>query len=759
MKKWFCILLMLCSLLLLLVGCKKDQPLPEGHFALIEEGKLIYQIVIPKKQSDMMEMAVTDMVTALKNEGVDATTTWMGDKTGATKEILVGKTANFSNKMLEGIDIERLGVNGFVIKVIGEQIVIAAPNDVALSGAVRYFSEQFLNVPQNRISMPQNYCYIASQGIFLSQLTLGGADIASYALSSDVGLEEPRGYLQALIAERCGVTLDRSGEHKILLTTAGAQAGRVTACFENGDLVIRAADLGAMKKAVVCFFYENIGRAVGTCALGADLSYVRDLNQTVFYSDFNVTQTEGVCCLDELITVHNYANEHGYKVFADYGAKYYISAVGKTVSVKTDVEWGNAEFIIDDSAVAPDKRGDWIFTIATDMREYDIDTVTSIDRNATNIGVTLPQKSIVTFYDGTTKQYIRYGANADSGATKRDTVIVHADGTIDSAAPLMWDFDRITRTVVLPIDTVHIAVGGGHFITVANRAPIECSYYARGINVMRSNTTVYNIKHSITGEGESGSPYSGFFNFANCAEVRAENCEMSGHRYYWDETAKVYYGTYDLGLGNAVSVSFKNCTQLNSIHDEAFWGVMGANYCKNITYDACSLSRFDAHKGVANATIKNSIVGRWGASITGYGKLLIQNSVFYADFMIGLREDYGSTWEGNIEIVDSAIVPTTNKTVVTVITGHNNGLHDFGYDCYMPENVTIDGLTVYSTKAKVYVFGNLNRDCTSSSYAPTYPFYVAKNVYVKRLRSLASTPEVVVSSNEVLFAPTKLYKE
>ena len=68
MKKWFCILLMLCSLLLLLVGCKKDQPLPEGHFALIEEGKLIYQIVIPKKQSDMMEMAVTDMVTALNQK-------------------------------------------------------------------------------------------------------------------------------------------------------------------------------------------------------------------------------------------------------------------------------------------------------------------------------------------------------------------------------------------------------------------------------------------------------------------------------------------------------------------------------------------------------------------------------------------------------------------------------------------------------------------------------------------------------------------
>ena len=755
-----CLLLLLGSAALLLVGC--GHKVPEGHFALVEDDRLLYRLIIPKKQSDMMASAVSSLQNALQQEGIAVEApTWLGDDTGAQKEIHIGKTMQFSESMLQGVDLERLGVDGFVIKVCENRIIIAAQGDEALAEAVAYFSANFLNVKEDKIYMPNEYFHIESKGLFLSSLTLAGKSVSVYALTADAGLEVPRGYLQTLITDKCAVSLTETGEHKIHLTTVGAQDGLISATFENGDLVIRAKDEAAMKKAVVCFFYENIGNAVGSCALAADLAYTRDLTKTVFYSDFNVTQSDNVCCLDELIAAHTYANEHGYKVFADYGATYYVSSTGKTARIKTDVEWGNAKFTVDDSSVSAAEKGNWIFTLTASTGSYNIDadTVQTITRGMTNVGFTLPQKSMVTFYDNTKKQYIRYGANADSGAIKCDTVIVYPDGTIDSATPLMWDFDHITEIKVTPIDATRIAVGGGHFTTIANQAPIACTYYSRGIQILRSNVTVYNIQHSIVGEGTSGAPYSGFFFFSNCADVLMENCVMSGHRYYYDSSAKVYYGTYDLGLGNAFSITMKNCTQFNSITDNSFWGIMGANYCKNITYDSCALSRFDAHKGVANATIKNSIIGHSGASITGYGTLLIEDSVFHADFMIGLREDYGSTWEGDIVIVNSAIVPTSAKNVVTVITGSNNCQHDFGYDCYMPKNVKIDGLTVYSTKAKVYVLGNMIRDCVDSSFTPTYAFYVTKSVAVKNIKTLAGSADVVLSSNEFLYAATAFTKE
>ena len=59
-------------------------------------------------------------------------------------------------------------------------------------------------------------------------------------------------------------------------------------------------------------------------------------------------------------------------------------------------------------------------------------------------------------------------------------------------------------------------------------------------------------------------------------------------------------------VNRVLNVSFVNCTQTNDINDRTYWGVMASNYSKNLLYDNCVWSRFDAHMGVANATIRNS---------------------------------------------------------------------------------------------------------------------------------------------------------
>lgn len=729
-----------------------EEPIPT--FDIIKDGKSLFTVIRPEKATQANINAAVMINNHLKDNGVESVISDWGDKTGEVCEILVGETKFFPDEALAGIDLSSLGVDGFLIKHYGNKILIAGNNDTALLDAAEFFIENFLDIKGGKTTMPINYCHIESQGLFLSSLTLGGVDISKFALTCDSGFEEPASYIKELVKSKCGAELSGVGEKKIFLTADGAKAHTVTANMENGDLVIRAENLESMKKAIVCFWYENIAYSTGSYDLPSDIAYYRDLDQTIFYSDYGVTQSDSICCREQLYDVHAKANEKGCKVFADYGAKYYIASVGKSVIIDTDVEWGNAQFIIDDSQVTPDKRGNWIFTLLERTDSYKIDTIKTLSRDMTNLGVTFPQSSIVTFYDDKSTHYVRYGGNADNGQSKRDSVVVDKNGNIDMDAPLMWDFDNITSITVLPIEEETRYISGGIFTTIANQAPSEYTYYARGLKVNRSNTEVNGIKHYITGEGATGAPYNGFLSVNNCAYVTVKNCVFTGHKTYQSPTTAM--GSYDIGMGNAISVSFINCTQANDINDSKYWGVSGTNYCKNFVYDGCILSRFDAHKGVANAAIKNSVIGHAGASIIGYGTLLIENSTFFTNKIINLRSDYGSSWEGDIIIRNCTIAPVSQSDI-TVITGSNKGEHDFGYPCYAGINVTIDGLTIENAK-NAYVFANLNSNCKSENYVPQYPFNMPQKLTLKNIDT-PSKVELQICSNEYLFAKTEIISE
>lgn len=772
LRRYTALFLVLCTLLTLM-ACTVEvpeettagQPATEPEvtepieevvetFDLIEDGKLLYTIIRPESATQTNINAALMINKHVKNNGIEAALSDWADKTGEKLEILVGETKYLPDDIFEGIDLLNLGMDGFVIKHYGNKIIIVGNNDTALIDAAGFFIENFLDIKGGKTTMPKNYCHISSNGSFLSELTLGGINISEFALACDAGFEEPMTYVKELVKAKCGVELTASGEKKIVLTADGAKANTVTANIEDGNLVIRAENLKAMKKAIVCFWYENIAYSLGTFDLPTDTAYSRDLSKTIFYSDYGVTQSDSICCREQLYDVHAKANEKGYKVFADYGAKYYIASVGKSVIIDTDVEWGNAQFTIDDSEVTPEKRGNWIFTLLERSDSYKIDTIKTLDRNMTNLGVTFPQSSIVTFYDDKSTHYVRYGGNADNGQTKRDSVVVDKNGNIDMDAPLMWDFDNISSITVLPIEEETRYISGGIFTTIANQAPSEYTYYARGLKINRSNTVLNGMKHYITGEGPTGAPYNGFLSINNCAYVTVKNCVFTGHKTYQSPTTAM--GSYDIGMGNAISVYFINCTQANDINDSKYWGVSGTNYCKNFVYDSCILSRFDAHKGVANATIKNSVIGHAGASIIGYGTLLIEGSTFFTNKIINLRSDYGSSWEGDIIIRNCTVSPVTQSNV-TVITGSNNGEHNFGYPCYAGINVVIDGLTIENAK-QAYIFANLNSNCKSADYVPRYPFYAPQKVTVKNVNTTLKEG-LKVSPNEYLFAKTEFIYE
>ena len=150
---------------------------------------------------------------------------------------------------------------------------------------------------------------------------------------------------------------------------------------------------------------------------------------------------------------------------------------------------------------------------------------------------------------------------------------------------------------------------------------------------------------------------------------------------------------------------------------------MGSNYCKNLTYDSSRLSRFDAHCGVHNATIVNSEVTM--INLIGSGKFTLENSTVNAitSNMINLRDDYGSTWDGEIYIKNTHLNNLTSSVNIIGL-GWNN--HFYGYTCRMPSTVTLENLT-FEMKAAVYIlsknlttynerYGDISLDTVNGSY-------------------------------------------
>jgi hypothetical protein len=485
----------------------------------------------------------------------------------------------------------------------------------------------------------------------------------------------------------------------------------------------------------------------------------------VRYGDFGARGDGKTDDVDAIAATHAFANMHGLPVKASDGATYYISGKERTVVIQTGTDFGKAAFIIDDSEV--ENRNAAVFTVSSGLKPFKLETITTLKRNQGKIDASLPGPCLITVTNSHVKQYIRFGLNQNNGSSQTDIFVVDKNGKVDMNAPIIWDFDQITDMTALPIDEKPLKVTGGRFTTIANKAESKYTYYNRNIAIRRSNVLVEGLEHRITGEEDHGAPYGGFINIGDCSYVTVKNTVLTGHKTYSTIGAAgkpVSMGTYDLSANRALNVSFVNCSQTNDINDNTYWGILGSNFCKNLLYDHCTLSRFDAHQGVANATIRNSTLGHMGINAIGSGLLLIENSTIRGRSVVNLRPDYGSTWQGEVVIRNCVFVPANGKPVnASLISGSYSGQHDFGYICYMPEKITIENLRIddaahpenYQGPA---IFANFNPDMADAAYQEKYPYIKTKNVVLRNVTT-ASGKAVRVSDNAFMFKDVKVNGE
>ncbi len=279
-------------------------------------------------------------------------------------------------------------------------------------------------------------------------------------------------------------------------------------------------------------------------------------------------------------------------------------------------------------------------------------------------------------------------------------------------------------------------------------------YIARGLNIQRSNTIVKDMKHKVVGEyklteqsqGYYGTknnveyytsntppmataPYNGFYAAGQGNNITFYNCEMQGRRNYG------LNGSYEISGSTTNNLTFEKCIQTNFYVDKTTgepstrssansklsmaggtcWGSMGSNFCKNMNYIDSVISRYDAHQGLYNGKIIGSTIN--DIEIVGNGTMIIEDTDIYkfggndsgpgaANSLVYLRDDYASTWNGQIIFKDVRAFfneTETNKlkdgkaqtAYSPAIYYHAYQNWYYGYESHFP-NTTLDNVTFHS---------------------------------------------------------------
>jgi len=742
---------------------------------VVRHGESAYQIVPSASAAREESRAAALLRDYLQACGVGVKlVTDKEDNPVSDREIVVGATRRESPALFE-FDRHSVGKEGFLVKAAGQRIFILGGSPAGTRQGVEFFLREFCGyagdpktgVPLATLSVPADYEHRQRQQYAIGRVTVGGRGLDAFTIASNEANLPAAETLRDQIYDHVGIWLKiapppAAGPAIEFSSRNPARAGGFEMEVANGNLVLRTDLPHGFQRGILGFFANEVRGVKGDLEMDEGFRHNQSFAGVVRYREFGALGDGKTDDIEAIVAAHAFANQHGLPVQADEGATYYIGGKDRTAVIQTDTDFGTAAFIIDDTAV--ENRGNNIFLVRSNLQSFKLEGITTLRRNQEKLEVSLPATCMVSVTDSSVKRYIRYGANRNNGSSQTDVFIVDRDGRVDMDAPIIWDFDQITSITAQPLDETTLTITGGRFTTIANAAESKYTYYGRGIAIRRSNVVVDGLEHRVTGEGDQGAPYSGFINIGSCAYVTVRNTVLTGRKTYrtiGSAGVPVSMGSYDISINRALNVSFVNCSQTNDIKDGKYWGIMGSNYCKNLTFDGCTFSRFDAHMGVANATIRNSTLGHVGINAIGSGTFTVENTTIYGRNLINLRSDYGSTWQGEFIFRDCVFIPACGRpTSATLIAGSYSGQHDFGYTCHMPERIVIENLRIDdSNHPENYqgaaIFSNFNPRRTDESHVEKYPYVITREVVLKNVTTASGKP-LRRSDNPFMFKDVKI---
>ncbi|MBQ8290258.1 MAG: hypothetical protein IJY01_05275 [Clostridia bacterium] len=715
-KKFLLILLLTALSLMALAGCEGGGA---SDITLIKGGVAQFKVVYSSAAGASIRRAANDLVEELSDLGVD-----IGDAvsdTDATEvtdcELILGvDVENRTDDCVIGVD--DIGEMGYVIKAVGKRIIIAGGTAEGTKEALETFKEKYLGITEDTDSLSD----VSVKGDLLDEFVtsnsivsfdINGTPIEEFKIVTSYGNEErikklcpDPAKLVGAIKGAMEIELEVSDGkptadgHEIIIRLVDEAGNKGFRAFVDGkDLVVECSYYNLFAKAYDAFISSEIKSKKGEVSLDKNYLFEYDVS-CVKYSDFGAKGDGRTDDYKAILETHQFANLCGQKVLADKRASYYIGLTGDVaVPVRTDVDWGDATFTIDDTVAGVyAERGGYIFHLARDEDNVQVDLTAdeikqlagvsnpkilrTYDQNGKLISGKIPwltprltSGAMLVLKNSNHRDYVRFGGNRNTGETRTEVIVVDKNGNIDPTTPVTFDFEELTSISIIYTDDAPITVEGGRFYNICCLVGAETDYknvyssFGRGILVERSNTTIKNLNHKMKNEPKrfvggkdslsQSYPYYGFIKHNSTYNSKVIGCDLTGHKvYYQDKSAStgasnVAMGTYDLTVQYSIGSYFERVTQSAvPIHDSAYWGMMASNYSRNMTFKSCSMSRFDAHCGFWNADLIDCEFGLC-INVVGGGTLNVIGTTRYtgANF-VSLRGDYGATFEGDMLIKD-----------------------------------------------------------------------------------------------------------
>jgi len=438
---------------------------------------------------------------------------------------------------------------------------------------------------------------------------------------------------------------------------------------------------------------------------------------------------------------HDCANKYHKKVVVTKGTyNIYKYFDGGTITISTDTNFGDSTIYIHDEkkicVSGKIKNNDYIFKIQNGHVSLTTTLSKEVTKGSTfyipdNIKKKLsdmlaPYGETVSGYhiqirdtNENRKIFIRSGPNENekNQSLVQESFITDVDGKVLDNIAWTYKGSKV-YLVIRPISSKKLVIKNGNFKTIVSTKTCDNVYVQRGMNISRSNILLDDLHHSYVNSEKKKTyvihyPYHGFFAFSGLGKVTFSNSTVQGMR---NEKSGNVSSTYDLHISKANSMTMNNITMsdkeidtLINPNSNLIWGVTGTNFTKDITYNNCKLNRIDTHRGVYNITIKNSTIGYYGLSQTGFGTLTIKNvTIKHRNTFINLRSDYGSRWHGTIVFDgNNTIIPKDNSKVYLISMSPAQN-HNYGYDLYMP-NVTIKAGSTIRIKSDTTKFSIFNQ--------------------------------------------------
>lgn len=432
-----------------------------------------------------------------------------------------------------------------------------------------------------------------------------------------------------------------------------------------------------------------------------------------------------------LITAHDFANANGYDVIYGKNKTYYLSN-NQEITVKTNVDFNDSTILIDDTTGSSVHAYHAVNDTNTIM--LDAQAVGAINAGQTNSALSGYGNALTYIEDNSDVVYKRSGANANDGQAKGEAFIINNDGAILS--PMMFDYKRVTRCEIRPFNPAQVTFKNGHFVSKGFITGTDLNKsYARDFYVERNQSKLINCSHNLEDDQTGKLASQGFFFHRRVAEQAMQDITVQP-RIPSVVSDNVTRGTYEIGNYDVVNIQYSNVNGF-SLSDNV-WGCFGGFRMKNAIFDNVKLNRIDSHLPSQNIYIRHSEIGDKGIRLTGFGDLEISNTTVHSGTVLSLREDYGATWNGDIQI-KNVILDTRaylNQAAKFNVINCGTALdHDYGYQLTVGNHlIDIQNVTVLEQADREDKFVILNFDLSNVSGAALQNYYLADNINIKNVR-------------------------